>query len=131
MIRAWVIGFMILLAVVMMVVIATLIEVYPRALLLLLQISPFVAAFVSAYLAPRKKIILGTSMAIPAAILSVAVTFAYQLFGKDVDFPGLRGGLILFTVTITYSCILCLLGSIAGNFLSKKRQRGQNKKSVS
>ena len=125
MIRAWVIGFMILLAVDMMVVIATLIEVYPRALLRLLQVSPFVAAFASAYLAPRKKIILGTSMAIPGTILIVVMTFAYQLFGKDVDFPGLRGGLILFTISIAYGGILCALGGGAGYFLTRKSRKSQ------
>ncbi len=121
MVRAWAVGFVILLTVDVMVVIATIIEVYPRVLWLLLQISPFVAAFISAYLSPRKKVLVGTSMAIPAAILGVVVTFLYQLFGKAVDFPGLKGGLILLEVSIIYGLILCVLGGTLGYLITRKK----------
>lgn len=123
--RAWVVGFMMLITVDAIVVIATLIEFYPRALLLLLQVSPFVAAFISSYLSPQKKIILGTSMAIPAALLGVVVTFMYQLVGKPVDFPGLKGGLILFEISLVYGLVVCTLGGILGYFVSKKRGKAQ------
>jgi hypothetical protein len=120
MIRAWGAGFIILLIVDMMVVVATLIEVYPQALMLLLRISPFIAAFVSAYLSPRRKVIMGTSMAIPTALLGVLVTFAYQLFGKEVDFRGIAGSLIVFAVSLVYGAVLCAIGGIVGYLLSMK-----------
>jgi hypothetical protein len=119
MIRAWSIGFMILFSVDMMVVVATLINVYPQALMLLLRISPFVASFIAACLSPRKKIILGMSLAIPTAILGLLVNIAYQLFGKAVDFAGFTGGLILLAVSLVYGFILCSVGGVAGYCLAK------------
>ena len=119
MIRAWGIGFMILFIVDLMVVTATLINYYPRALMLLLRISPFAASFVAAYLSPRKKVILGMSLAIPTAILSLFVTVVYQLLDKAVDFAGFTGGLILLAVSLVYGFILCSVGGVAGYCLSR------------
>ncbi|MGO9380137.1 MAG: hypothetical protein ACLPN1_13315 [Dissulfurispiraceae bacterium] len=118
MIRAWGIGFMILFIVDMMVVAATLMNFHPPALMLLLRISPFIASFVTAYLLPRKKFILGMSLAIPTAILSLVVTIVYQLLGRAVDFAGFEGGLILFAVSLAYGFILCSVGGVAGYFLA-------------
>jgi hypothetical protein len=97
---------------------------YSEALVFLLWSSPLVAAFVSAYLAPRKKILLGMSMVLPTTTLAVTLNFVYQWLGNAVDFPGARGGLILFTTTLVYSGILCALGSMGGVVLAKKLQDG-------
>lgn len=121
MLKAWVLGIVILLIINGAWLIALQAEMFSGALLLVWQISPFVAALVSAYIAPRKKVILGTSMAVPAALIVVSITYAYQLFGKPTDFPGFKGGLILFAITLLYSSILCALGGALGYFITKKK----------
>ena len=93
---------------------------YSEVLVFLLWLSPLAAAFVSAYLAPRKKILLGMLMVLPTTISAVTLNFVYQWLGNAVDFPGLRGALILFTTTLVYSGILCVLGSAGGIVLAKK-----------
>jgi hypothetical protein len=93
---------------------------YSEPLAFLLWLAPLAAAFVSAYFAPRKKVLLGMSMILPTAIMAVAVNFVFQSLGSAVDFPGAGGGLILFTTTLLYSGILCTLGSVAGIVLAKK-----------
>jgi hypothetical protein len=65
--------------------------VFSTALLLVVRISPFVAAVASAYLAQQKKILIGISMAVPAAFIVLAVTGIYRLFGKPVDFQDSAG----------------------------------------
>lgn len=97
---------------------------YSEALVFLLWLSPFIAALVSAYLAPRKKILLGMSMVLPTTILAVTLNFVIQWLGNAVDFPGARGGLIVFTTTLVYSGFLCGLGSMGGLVLAKKLQKG-------
>ena len=100
-------------------------QVYSQALVLILWVSPFVAAFVSAYLAPGSNIIIGVSMAIPSAVLAVILNAAHQSFGHAVDFPGLHGGLILFVSVLAYSGILCGIGAVGGRFFAKQfRKRG-------
>lgn len=93
---------------------------FSETLVWLLWVSPLIAAFVSAYLSPRKKILLGVSLAIPAATLIVVLNTIYELLGNAVDFPGVRGGTILFVVTLGYSVVLCALGGGAGYYLTKK-----------
>lgn len=118
--RSWVIGFIILASADLIVVVATMLEIHPRVFWCLLQLSPFVASFVTAYISPRKKAVLATSLAIPSAGLGLVVTSAYQLSGKAVDFPGFEGGLILLEVSLAYAFVLCALGGVAGSFLSKR-----------
>ncbi len=132
MLRAWGIGFMMLFIVDMMVVTGTLTNFYSQDLMLLLRVSPFVASFVAAYLSPRKKCIIGMSLAIPTAILSLMVTIAYQLLGRAVDFAGFEGGVILFGVSLAYGFILCTVGGAAGYFSARmittvRKNRGAGK----
>ena len=88
---------------------------------LVLWCSPAVAAFVAAYRAPRKKILLGASMAIPAAASVVLINHAHEAQGHAVDFPGLRGGWILMKVTLEWDLMVCLVAATVGYFLSRKR----------
>ena len=119
MLRAWTFGVGLLLVTDVVWLIFLQSEVFSGPLLLLMQVSPFIAAFVSSYFAPHKKVLLGMSMAIPTTILVTVLNYIYQLFGKAVDFPGLRGGLILLTITLAYSVVLCALGGGAGYFLTR------------
>ena len=78
-----------------------------------------IAAFVSAYLGPSHKILLGTSMAVPAALLAVALNLADQFFGNAVDFPGLKGGFILFILVLISAAIVSIPGSVAAYALTR------------
>lgn len=118
--RAWSVGAGIITLVYAAWFIALQASQYSEALVFLLWLSPLVAALVSAYFAPRRKVLLGMSMVLPTTILAVALNAIYQWLGNAVDFPGIRGGLILFTTTLVYSGILCGLGSMAGLVLAKK-----------
>jgi hypothetical protein len=92
-------------------------------LILLWWLSPPFAAFVSAYLAPHRKILLGTSLAIPAAILVGLLNTAYQMFGHAVDFPGPRGALILVTTSLVFNVMLCAVGGVVGYVVSTRQQK--------
>jgi hypothetical protein len=98
-------------------------EQYSKFNVLILWASPFIAALLSAYLAPRNKLLLGISMVLPTAILSVALNYLYQAQGNLVDFPGSRGALILFMTTLLYSSILCGVGAVIGRALFNKKEK--------
>ena len=119
MIRAWFIGFLILLGIDLVFLVTSLFEISHRILWMLLQISPLIASFVTAYLSPRKQVLLATTLTAPTAFLGLAVTIIYQLLGKAVDFPGFKGGLILFEISLLYGFILCSLGGVIGYIFSK------------
>ncbi len=121
MLRAWLWGLGILLILTGAWLIALQAEVFSAVLLLGVQISPFVAAVAAAYLAPQKKVIIAVSMAIPATVITVAVTVTYQLLGHPVDFPGLKGGKILFVITLLYSGLLCFFGGVLGRFMANRK----------
>jgi hypothetical protein len=121
--RAWFIGAGIITVAYMAWLIILQAKQYSDVLIFLLWISPFVAALVSAYLAPQRKVLFGMSMVLPTVFLTVVFNVVYQWIGIAVDFPGVRGGLILFAITLIYSCFLCGVGSILGLLLAKKFQK--------
>ena len=93
---------------------------FSEPMMLLLWLSPLVAAFVSSYFGPSKQVLLGTSMAVPAAFLAVLFNLVDQLLDVTVDFPGLQGGLIIFFVTLIYAGVLSGIGAFLGYFLARK-----------
>jgi len=92
---------------------------FSEAMMVLLWLSPLVAAFVSSYLGPSKKILLGTSMAVPAAFLAVLFNLVDQLLDISVDFPGVAGAGILFTLTLAYATVLASMGALFGYYLTR------------
>jgi hypothetical protein len=90
-------------------------------MIVLLWLSSIAAAFISAYLAPQKKVMLGVSMAIPTTVLAVLLNSVYQLSGKAVDLAGFQGSVILAAVVLVESAILCSLGAFLGNYLSNRQ----------
>ena len=121
MIKAWVMGFCVLLAALLIWELLLRLEVFSRLMAIVLWLSPGAAAFAAAYLAPTHKFILGASMGIPAALLAVAVNAAWQLQGNAVDFPGVGGALILLTVTFAYASVVASLGALVGYLLAGTR----------
>jgi hypothetical protein len=94
-------------------------NVFSQSFVIVLWISPMIAAFASAYMGPSHKILLGTSMAIPSALLAVALNSANQISGTAVDFPGLKGGFILFILVLISAAIISIPGSVAAYTLTK------------
>ncbi len=93
---------------------------FSESMMLLLWLSPLIAAFVSSYFGPSKKVLLGASMAVPTAILAVLLNLVDQFYDKAVDLPGLQGGLIIFFITLIYAGILSGIGGFMGYFLARK-----------
>lgn len=123
MLKAWMLGAGVLLVAHGIWFAALQTNTFSQPLILLLWASPIVAAFISAYFAPRKKILMGTSMAIVATILVGALNSLYQSLGHAVDFPGFRGGFVLITVMLGWNVVLSLLGGATGYFLTRSRLR--------
>lgn len=121
MLRAWTLGILVLIVAQGLWFGSVLADVYADLLVLLLWISPFVAALVTAYLSPQRKMAMGVSMALVAAVLVVALNAAFQVVGTAVDFPGAKGGLTLFAITLLYSAVGAVLGSVTGQWLTRKR----------
>ena len=80
---------------------------------------PTFAAFVAAYLAPRRKLVVGISMAIFGASVGMLFALGYEYFGLHVDRIG--GLLATFSILLAYNSVFCLVGSLAGYFLSRSK----------
>ena len=119
MLKAWLIGAAILIVVFSIWFIFLQVEIYSRSAFIVLWVSPIVAAFVTSYMSPSHKILLGVSMAFPFAFLAVVLNTADQFFGSAVDFPGLPGGLFLFILILIRSVIISIPGSVAGYALTR------------
>lgn len=91
---------------------------------LLLLIAPSLAAFIAAYLAPRRKLLVGLSMALYGAVIGVLSAFWYESFGLHVDRIG--GVWATFLILLVYYLALSLVGGAGGYFLS--RNKGLNNK---
>ena len=59
-------------------------------------------AFITAFLAPRQRFLLGLSMAPLAALLAAAGNLLLAALGTHVDFSGFRGNAGLFAVSLAY-----------------------------
>ena len=90
--------------------------------LYLLWLAPLFAAFVTSFLAPSRKFFLGASMAIPAALISLAINLIFQAGDRAVDFPFFKGGWILFLATLSFAVVLSVIGALLGLCLAKWRE---------
>lgn len=97
-------------------------EIYFEAALTGLWFSPMLAGFAASYLAPRRKILVGTCMALPAALFAALLNQLSQYSGQAVDFPGLEGGFILFALTLIGSTVLSALGAFLAYLLATRRK---------
>ena len=86
------------------------------------DLTPYVlAVFIAAYLAPRRKLVVGVSMAIFGASISMLSALGYEYFGFHVDHIG--GLFATFLILLSYNAAFCVVGSMAGYFLSRKMQK--------
>jgi len=95
-------------------------------LMLLLWLSPVIAAFVTAYLAPRKKILLGMSMAPLSLFFSIAFTFLFEALGERGDHFDALGTLMITVLAFVFYCGLCALGVALGCSLSNRKKVGES-----
>lgn len=123
MIRSWLVGACILIAVFAAWSLFLHLQIFSDTLLALLWVSPGVAAFVTSILSPARKVLLGSSMAIVAAMLVVVLSWIFQMRDIGVDFPGIRGGSILFTLVVVGAAVPSLLGGIAGMLATRARHQ--------
>lgn len=85
--------------------------------------SPLIAALVASWLTPRRKFLVGLSMAPIAAILHVLSHGAFQASGRQVDFPGAAGGALFFFLVLAGAAIPALVGTLVGMSLSAHEGR--------
>ncbi|NJO12216.1 MAG: hypothetical protein HC872_00680 [Gammaproteobacteria bacterium] len=121
MLKSWSLGTLVLMLVQGLWFGSVLTGSYSEFLVLLLWASPFIAALVTAYLSPARKMIMGMSMAVVAAVLVVVANAVFQAVGTPVDFPGAKGGLTLFAITLLYSAVGAVLGGAAGQWFTRRR----------
>jgi hypothetical protein len=122
MLTAWLVGAGILTAVFAAWSLFLQLQIFSKLLLAVLWVSPVVAAFVTASLSPTHKVRLGLTMAALAALLATALNWIHQMRGIDVDFPGLRGSFILFTLVLAGSAVLSILGGITGMLATRNKR---------
>ena len=120
MFKAWSIGATMLIVVSSIWFVFLQVTVFFQPAFILLWISPMVAAFVTSYISPSHKILLGTSMALPFALLAVTLNSFDQFLGAAVDFSGLKGGVILFILVLISAALISVPGSVAAYALTKK-----------
>lgn len=95
----------------------------PEWLLAGVSVSPLIASFVASWLAPRRKVLAGGMMFVPAVLVVLGVNSTYQWLGRPVDFAGLQGARILANVTIGWNLPACFIVALAGAWLSGRWQR--------
>ena len=120
--KAWLVGAVTMISIILVWFVFLQAGVFSEAALVLLWISPLLASFMTSYLSPSHKILMGTSMAFLAALLAVASNSMHQFSGTAVDFPGLKGGVVFFGLVLISSIVVSIPGSLTGYALSKKSQ---------
>lgn len=92
---------------------------------MMLLLFPGIAALTTAYLAPKNKILAGTSLAVWGAAIAMLSAAIYEQFGLHVDSIG--GPLATFAILVVYYFALSIVGSLLGHFLSCNKTCNQNK----
>lgn len=96
--------------------------VYSEILLVTFWSAPFLGSFTSAFLSPRYKWLVGLAMLLPAIVIPLTINAVYQAVGVLVDFPGVKGALILAWNIGLSSLVLGTLGTILGVTFSRERK---------
>lgn len=86
-------------------------------------VAPPFAAFLVAYLAPKRKILAGSSMAVSAAVMLGLFGDLWDRFGHGGDFHGLDGYMAVLAFGLTWNALVCLPGALAGYYAALKKQR--------
>ena len=98
-------------------------EQYWSMLAFVVWASPFAAAAFVSYLAPRRKLLLGLSMTVPAVLSPLVFHGLYQLRRTPVDFPGLDGAMILASILTPFALLLCAGGALVGMIAARRLRK--------
>ena len=83
--------------------------------------TPGYAACIAAYLSPKRKLLIGMSMALYGAVMGPLSTPMYEYFGLPVDYIGTP--LETFVIYLVYCAIWAVVGSGMGIVLSQAIHR--------
>lgn len=86
----------------------------------LASMAPGVAAFVAALRAPRKKVLLGVSMAPVAAAVAAVINAIDYWSGGRTDFPGMRGAVSVVEFVFVMSALPAVAGAVVGRAVASR-----------
>jgi hypothetical protein len=120
MLRAWVTALVIMLAAAGLWLGMRLLDVPSGIRNAMFWLSPIVAAFFLARIAPRRRILNSLLLAIPVAMMFALVNHLDEKLGRYRTFPGMEGAITVMVLTLPYSLGLCGLGAALGNALPRR-----------
>lgn len=88
-------------------------------------VVPTIAGFAAAWFAPRRRILVGASMAAPPALLFVAGQTYCDLTGARCDHIGVGGTIALGFFTLAWNLLFCASGAAAAE-LAQRWVRSQS-----
>ena len=91
-----------------------------ETLIWVLWLSPFLSAFVVAYLHPKYLFILGFLIGLTTTVFALLSNIILQKNGVASDFSGINGQIILAVYTMIYAVLSAWLGCALGRLLSIK-----------
>jgi hypothetical protein len=81
------------------------------------------SSFIATLIAPRQKLVVGTSFFLPATLAEVLINTIIQIQGKAVDFPGIVPGVELLLLSALFNLFLCATGAAMGAATSGSSDR--------
>jgi hypothetical protein len=82
-----------------------------------------VAVFVSTYMAPRHKLIVGMSHTLTISLFFTLSNWIQSLLGMGVDMGGEKGFGVVFALIYVTSFIPALIAALAGLYFSAKKEK--------
>jgi MFS-type transporter involved in bile tolerance (Atg22 family) len=82
--------------------------------------SPLIAGFLASHLDSQNILLISLSMVSVAAILSVSLNTASQALGKGVDFPGVKGGVLLYFLVLASASLPAAVSACTRRSLSTR-----------
>ena len=92
-----------------------------------LLLVPGVASFASTYVAPKRKVLVGMSLALFGPIVAMIAAQAHQLLGIAVD--RIAGVVGMFAILFVYHAMSCTVGTAIGFAASRTIRDGLSKPS--
>ncbi len=75
------------------------------------------AGFVTAWIAPREKVLAGTALAVFTPVIGLVLMAVGDVLDLPRDHFGVKGTIILCILILVYNGVFCGVGALAGNFV--------------